>query len=63
MAEDIIYVEDVIQMFGGKVSRTAVYSLIREKKLPASKVGKRYLFSQRVVEKYISKVLGLNKVA
>ncbi|MCF0142409.1 MAG: helix-turn-helix domain-containing protein [Parasporobacterium sp.] len=63
MYKDIIYVEDVLAMLGGQVSKSAVYACIREKKLPATKVGKRYLLSRPVVEKYFAKALGLNKVA
>ena len=37
--DDLIYVEDVIAMFGGKVSKNVVYAWIREKKLPAMKAA------------------------
>ena len=56
--EDIIYVEDVVQMFDNKITKRVVYNLVREKKLPAFKVGKRYLFSRQKVETFISKKLG-----
>ena len=36
-ADDLIFVEDVIDMFGGKISRNIIYAWIREKKLPAMK--------------------------
>lgn len=59
LANDLIYVEDVIAMFGGKVSRNVVYAWIREKKLPAMKVGRRFVFSRKRVQTYMAKHLGL----
>lgn len=56
--DDIIYVEDVIGLFGNKITKRVVYNLVREKKLPAFKVGKRYLFSRQKVESFIAKKLG-----
>ena len=58
-ADDLIYVEDVISMFGGKVSKNVVYAWIREKKLPAMKVGRRYVFSRKRVQAYMAKNLGI----
>lgn len=55
---DIIFTEDVLELFGNKTSKSAIYSLIREKKIKATKVGKRYLFSKRAIEEFISKELG-----
>ena len=58
-ADDLIFVEDVIDMFGGKISRNIIYAWIREKKLPAMKVGRRFVFSRKRVQMYIAKHLGL----
>lgn len=58
-ADDLIYVEDVINMFGGKASRNVVYAWIREKKLPAMKVGRRFVFSRKRVHAYMTKQLGI----
>lgn len=58
LTNDIIFVEDVIGLFEGKITKRVVYNLVREKKLPAFKVGKRYLFSRQKVEAFISKKLG-----
>ena len=58
-ADDLIYVEDVIAMFGGKVSKNVVYAWIREKKLPAMKVGRRFVFSRKRVQAFMAKRLGL----
>jgi len=58
-ADDLIYVEDVINMFGGKASRNVVYAWIREKKLPAMKVGRRFVFSRKRVHAYMAKQLGI----
>ena len=57
--DDLIYVEDVVAMFGGKVSRNVVYAWIREKKLPAMKVGRRFVFSRKRVQTFMAKNLGL----
>lgn len=57
--EDLIYVEDIIKMFGNKITRNIVYAWIREKKLPALKVGRRYVFSRKRVEAFMAKKLGL----
>lgn len=57
--EDLIYVEDVIRLFGNKITRNIVYAWIREKKLPALKVGRRYVFSRKRVEAFMVKKLGL----
>ena len=55
---DIIFVEDVIGLFGNKITKKVVYNMIREKRLPALKAGKRYLFSRKKVESIILKKLG-----
>ena len=57
--DDLIYVEDIIEMFGGKISRNIVYAWIREKKLPAMKVGRRFVFSRKRVQSYVAKNLGI----
>ena len=46
-------------MFGNKITRNIVYAWIREKKLPALKVGRRYVFSRKRVEAFLAKKLGL----
>jgi excisionase family DNA binding protein len=57
--DDLIYVEDVIAMFGGKISRNIVYAWVREKKLPAMKVGRRFVFSRKRVQSYMARHLGI----
>ncbi len=57
--DDLIYVEDVIAMFGGKNSRNIVYAWVREKKLPAMKVGRRFVFSRKRVQSYMARHLGI----
>ena len=57
--EDLIYATDIIKMFGGKISKNIIYAWIREKKLPALKVGRRYVFSRKRVEAFMVKKLGL----
>lgn len=59
-ADDMIYVEDVMDLFGGKASKNVIYTWIKEKKLPAFKVGKRYVFSKQKVRRFIEKNLGIS---
>ncbi len=55
---DLIYVEDVIEMFEGKITKNIVYAWVREKKLKAMKVGRRYVFSRKAVLAYMHRLLG-----
>lgn len=59
MTNDVIYAEDVIAMFDGKLTYRVLLNMIREKKLPAMKAGRRYIFSRQVVERWRNKQLGL----
>ena len=54
-AGDLIYVEDVIDIFEGKASKNVISAWIREKKLPAMKVGRRFIFSREKVEAFKAK--------
>ncbi len=56
---DVIFAEEVLEIFEQKITYRVLLNLVREKKLPAMKAGKRYLFSRRVVEKFKNKHLGL----
>ena len=58
-SEDLIFVEDIIKMFGGQITKNIIYAWIREKKLPAMKVGRRFVFSRKRVEAFLAKKLGL----
>ena len=57
--KDVIFAEDDLEMFDGKLSYRSLLNLIREKKLPAMKAGNRYLFSRQVVEKFKRRQLGI----
>lgn len=59
MENEIIFAEDVIAMFDGKLSYRVLLNMIREKKLPALKAGRRYIFSRQVVERWKNRQLGL----
>lgn len=59
MTQDVIYAEDVLAMFDGKLTYRVLLNMIREKKLPAMKAGRRYIFSRQVVERWRNKQLGL----
>ncbi|WP_405383933.1 helix-turn-helix domain-containing protein [Phascolarctobacterium sp.] len=56
---DIIYADDVLDIFEHKFSYKVLMNLIREKKIPAYKVGKQYIFSRKVVESFKNRVLGI----
>lgn len=56
---DVIFAEEVLEIFEQKITYRVLLNLVREKKLPAMKAGKRYLFSRQVVEKFKNKHLGL----
>ena len=58
--DDLIYIEDVMYMFCGKASRNVIYAWIREKKLPAMKVGRRFVFSRKRVLAFMAKQLGIS---
>lgn len=59
MNNDVIYSEEVLAMFDGKLTYRVLLNMIREKKIPALKAGKRYIFSRRVIERWKNKQLGL----
>lgn len=58
-SSDLIYTEEFIEMLGGKVTKRIIYNWIREKKIPAFKVGNRYVFSRKRVDEFIAKKLGI----
>jgi len=60
-AGDMLYSEDVIEMFDGKISKNILYAWVREKKIPALKAGHRFIFSRKRVQHFIDKHLGLYK--
>ena len=49
MTNDVIYTEEVLAMFDGKLTYRVLLNMIREKKLPAMKAGRHYIFSRQVV--------------
>lgn len=59
MNNDVIYSEEVLAMFDGKLTYRVLLNMIREKKIPAMKAGRRYIFSRKVVERWRDKQLGL----
>lgn len=59
MNNDVIYSEEVLAMFDGKLTYRVLLNMIREKKIPAMKAGRRYIFSRQVVERWRDKQLGL----
>lgn len=55
---DIIYAEDVMQLFDGKLTYRVLLNLVRGKKIPALKLGNRLVFSRKVVTNWRDKKLG-----
>ena len=56
--DDIIYTEEVLAIFDGKLTYRTLLNLVREKQIPALKAGKRLLFSRNVVLAWRNKKLG-----
>ena len=59
MNNDVIYSEEVLAMFDGKLTYRVLLNMIREKKIPAMKAGRRYIFFFYFVERWRDKQLGL----
>ncbi|MCD6413159.1 MAG: helix-turn-helix domain-containing protein [Elusimicrobia bacterium] len=51
MQKEIMNVSELAVYLG--VSRSKIYKLIREKKIPASKIGRQYKFSKQVVDAWL----------
>ena len=59
---DLIYINDVRDIFENKISYQGVLKLIWSKELPAFKLQGRWVMSRRVVEAYKAKKFGLNRL-
>ncbi len=44
--DEVIYAEDVIEIFDNKITYRVLLNMIRARKIPAFKAGRRYLFSR-----------------
>ena len=51
MQKEIMNVSELAEYLG--VSRSKIYKLIRDKKIPASKIGRQYKFSKQVVDAWL----------
>jgi len=49
--KEIMNVSELAEYIG--VSRSKIYKMIREKKVPASKIGRQYKFSKQVVDSWL----------
>jgi len=49
--KEIMNVSELAEYIG--VSRSKIYKLIRDKKVPASKIGRQYKFSKQVVDSWL----------
>jgi len=55
MQKEIMNVKELAEYLG--VSRSKIYKLIREKKVPASKIGRQYKFSKQVIDAWLKENL------
>lgn len=51
MIKDIMNLKEVAEYIG--LSRSKIYQLIRQKKIPASRIGRQYKFSKQVVDDWL----------
>ncbi len=51
MTKDIMSVQELTQYIG--IGRSKIYSLIRKKKIPASKIGRQYRFSKELIDSWL----------
>ncbi|MFH1957705.1 MAG: helix-turn-helix domain-containing protein [bacterium] len=49
--KEIMNVSELAEYIG--VSRSKIYKMIRDKKVPASKIGRQYKFSKQVVDSWL----------
>ena len=60
---DLIFIDDVRDIFENKISYQGVLKLIWSKEIPAFKLRGRWVMSRRVVEAYKAKKFGLNRLS
>ncbi|MBA3052340.1 MAG: hypothetical protein CVU78_04015 [Elusimicrobia bacterium HGW-Elusimicrobia-2] len=51
MQKEIMNVSELAEYIG--VSGSKIYKLIRDKKIPASKIGRQYKFSKQVIDSWL----------
>ncbi len=51
MQKEIMNVSELAEYIG--VSKSKIYKLIRDKKIPASKIGRQYKFSKQVIDSWL----------
>jgi len=51
MMKDIMSTKELAQYIG--LSKSKIYQLIRQKKIPASKIGRQYKFSKEMIDAWI----------
>ena len=56
---DVIFAEEVLKLFGGKMTYRVLHNLVREKQIPALKLGNRFVFSRATVTNWRDKKLGV----
>ncbi len=51
MVKDIMNVKELAEYIG--MSKSKIYQLIRQKKIPASKIGRQYRFTRELMDKWL----------
>jgi len=60
MMKDIMSTKELSQYIG--FSKSKIYQLIRQKKIPASKIGRQYKFSKEIIDAWLKeKIITLPK--
>ena len=49
--KQVMDIKELAEYLG--IGRSTIYNLIRQKKIPASKIGKQYRFSREVVDSWL----------
>lgn len=53
--KEVMDVRELCNYLG--IGKSKIYQLIREKKIPASKIGRQYRFSKTVIDSWLKEVL------
>lgn len=50
-AKEVMDIKDLAQYLG--IGKSKIYSLIRQRKIPASRIGRQYRFSKEVIDSWL----------
>ncbi len=54
-AREVMDIQDLSEYLG--MGKSKIYALIREKKIPASRIGRQYRFSKEVIDQWLKERL------